>query len=88
MCGGRGAIGTPSRQSEGAGEAGLWGERGVLGRGKGLGSQGLWVWGEARGRALEALGTAGAPVTTGWVASGKSGSSQGPVIIFGEPSSS
>lgn len=77
MCGGRGAIGTPSRRSVGAGEAGRWGEWGVLGRERGLGSQGLSVWGEARGGALEALGRAGTPVTTGWVAPGKSVPSQG-----------
>lgn len=56
VCGGRGAIGTPSRRSVGAGEAGRRGEQGVLGE-RGLGPQRLWVWGEARGGALEARDT-------------------------------
>lgn len=43
------------------------GERGVLGRERGLGSQGLRVWGEARGRALRHwAGQGHLPLLAGW----------------------
>lgn len=63
MCGGRGAIGTPSRGSVGAGETGArQGRAGSAGR-EGLGSHGLLVWGKARGTGSWARGS-GNPSTT------------------------